>query len=109
MLEHARLLADWYGERAAMLSFRKHGSWYTKGFRSSARLRERLMRVCDLGELEETLTGIDRNEAYPPHGHLARRGKRGGTQKVVLPPGFLDDPDDATPPPMEAEDPISGG
>jgi nifR3 family TIM-barrel protein len=109
MLEHARLLVDWYGERAAMLSFRKHGGWYTKGFHSSARLRERLMKVRALVELEDTLAGIDRDEAYPPHGHLARRGKRGGTQKVVLPPGFLDDPDDATPPTAEAEDPVSGG
>jgi nifR3 family TIM-barrel protein len=109
MLELARLLVDWFGERAAMLSFRKHGGWYTKGFRSSARLRERLMRVRTFFELEEALAGIDRDEAYPAHGHLARRGKRGGTQKVVLPPGYLDDHNDATPPAAEAEDPVSGG
>jgi hypothetical protein len=38
-----------------------------------------------------------------------RRGKRGGTQRVALPPGWLEDPDDATPPEAGAEDPASGG
>jgi len=37
------------------------------------------------------------------------RGKRGGRQKVVLPAGFLDDPEDATPPRVEAETADSGG
>jgi len=109
MLEHARLLVDWFGERQAILAFRKHGGWYTKGFPSSARLRERLMRVVSLDELDEVLAGIDRAESWPARGHLVRRGKRSGTQKVVLPEGYLDDLEDATPPGPEAEDPTSGG
>jgi nifR3 family TIM-barrel protein len=109
MIEHARLLVDWCGERQAMLSFRKHGGWYTKGFRASARLRSRLMRVTTLGDLEEILAGIDRAEPWPPKGHLVRRGKRSGTQKVALPDGYLDDLLDATPPDRTAEDPVSGG
>jgi nifR3 family TIM-barrel protein len=107
MVEHARLLVDWFGERQAMLSFRKHGGWYTRGFRSSARLRDRLMKVRQLSELEEALAGIDREEAFPEHGHLVRRGKRSGTQKVVLPEGFWDDIEDPTPP--DAEEMVSGG
>ncbi|MCK5376486.1 MAG: tRNA dihydrouridine synthase DusB [Acidobacteria bacterium] len=109
MLEHARLLVDWFGERQAILAFRKHGGWYTKGFPSSARLRERLMRVVSLDELDEVLAGIDRAESWPARGHLVRRGKRSGTQKVVLPEGYLDNLEDATPPDPEAEDPTSGG
>jgi nifR3 family TIM-barrel protein len=107
MVEHARLLVDWFGERQAMLSFRKHGGWYTRGFRSSSRLRDRLMRVQHFPELEEVLADIDRDEPFPEHGHLVRRGKRSGTQKVVLPKGFWDDPDDSTPP--ETEEMVSGG
>jgi nifR3 family TIM-barrel protein len=107
MVEHARMLADWFGERQAMLSFRKHGGWYTRGFRSSARLRDRLMRVEQLSELEEVLSTISRDEPFPGHGHLVRRGKRSGTQKVVLPRGFWDDPDDPTPP--DSEEMVSGG
>jgi nifR3 family TIM-barrel protein len=107
MVEHARMLAEWFGERQAMLSFRKHGGWYTRGFRSSAPLRDRLMRVRDLAELEEELKGINRDEPFPEHGHLVRRGKRSGTQKVALPDGFWDDPDDPTPP--DSEELVSGG
>src|SRR5947207_3173971 len=33
MYDHARKLADWFGELSAMKSFRKLASWYTKGFR----------------------------------------------------------------------------
>jgi nifR3 family TIM-barrel protein len=90
MIEHARLLADWFGsEKQSLLAFRKHAGWYTKGFPSSARLRDRLMRVTTLDELGEALDGIDRGEPYPENAHLMRRGKRPGTQKVVLPEGFL--------------------
>ncbi len=109
MMEHATLLVEWFGERSAMLSFRKHGGWYTRGFRSSARLRDRLMRVANLEELREALAAIARDEPFPSTGHLVKRGKRSGTQRVVLPPGWLDDPDNATPPDADAEELISGG
>jgi nifR3 family TIM-barrel protein len=109
MVDHARMLVEWFGERPAMLSFRKHGGWYTRGFRSSARLRDRLMRVRQLAELEDVMSGIDREEPFPGDGHLVRRGKRSGTQKVALPDGFWDDPDDPTPPDLDAEQAISGG
>ncbi len=110
MLEHAMMLVEWFGaERPSLLAFRKHAGWYTKGFRNSAVLRDRLMRVGSVGELEVVLASVDRDEPYPPNAHEVRRGKRAGTQKVALPPGFLDDPDDDTPPDEEAEDPISGG
>jgi nifR3 family TIM-barrel protein len=109
MVEHARMLVEWFGaERPSMLAFRKHAGWYTKGFASSAKLRDRLMRVEDLDELEIVLADIDRAEPYPKNAHLFRRGKRQGTQKVVLPAGFLDDLDDDTPP-SEEGDPVSGG
>ena len=110
MLEHARLLVDWYqAERLSMLAFRKHAGWYTRGFRNTAPLRERLMTIETITALELALAGIDREEPYPAHAHEMRRGKRAGTQRVMLPPGFLDDLDDATPPDPEAEDPTSGG
>ena len=67
------------------------------------------MRVETLAELEAALATINRDEPYPANAHEVRRGKRAGTQKVVLPPGYLDNLDDATPPNAEAEDPVSGG
>lgn len=109
MLEHAGALVDWFGERQAMLSFRKHGGWYTRGFPSSARLRDRLMRVVSFSEMEAVLSDINRNQPFPAKGHLVKRGKRGGTQKVVLPKGFWDDVDDPTPPTGGADEAVSGG
>lgn len=109
MIDHATMLVEWFGERTAMLSFRKHGGWYTRGFRSSARLRDRLMRVTNLEELRAELATVERDEPFPAHGHLVKRGKRSGTQRVVLPHGWLADPDDDTPPDADAEELISGG
>jgi len=109
MTLHARLLCEWLGEEGAMRAFRKHSSWYTKGFRGGAPLRERLMRVCTLPELLQILDGVERSLPFPPEAMRASRGKTGGTQKVVLPAGYLDDLDDATPPGAEAEAADSGG
>jgi hypothetical protein len=109
MLEHARLLAAWLGETGAMRAFRKHSSWYTKGFRGGAPLRERLMHVATLAELESVLEGVDRAQPFPPDAMRVPRGKTAGTQRVALPAGYLDHLDDATPPGIEAEAADSGG
>lgn len=110
MLEHARLLTDWLGGGlGALRTFRKHSSWYTKGFRGGAPLRERLMHVTTLGELETVLATADRAQPFPPDAMRVARGKTAGTQTVSLPAGYLDDLDDATPPGLEAETAESGG
>jgi hypothetical protein len=109
MLQHARLLTLWMGEEGAMRAFRKHSSWYTKGFPGGAVLRQRLMMVRTEAELGAILGEVDRSLPFPPEAMRVPRGKSGGTQKVALPPGFLDDLDDATPPGVEAEVADSGG
>ena len=109
MLEHARLLVDWLGEEPAMRAFRKHSSWYTKGFRGGAPLRERLMHVTRLSEMEALLATVDQSQPFPPEAVRVPRGKTAGTQKVALPEGYLDDLEDATPPALEAEVAESGG
>jgi nifR3 family TIM-barrel protein len=109
MLEHARLLAGWLGEAGAMRAFRKHSSWYTKGFSGGAALRERLMRVTTLEQLAAALEGVERSQRFPPEAMRVARGKSGGRQRVALPEGYLDDLEDATPPPPEAEAADSGG
>jgi nifR3 family TIM-barrel protein len=109
MLEHARLLASWCGEEPAMRAFRKHSAWYTKGFAGGAALRQELMLVRRLEELPEILSRVDRALPFPPEAMRVPRGKTGGTQKVALPSGYLDDLEDATPPCAEAETADSGG
>jgi nifR3 family TIM-barrel protein len=109
MREHARLLAEFQGERAALRAFRKHAAWYTKAFPGSARLRARLVAISSLAELDGALADVDPETPFPPDGMRVPRGKHGGTQRVTLPEGFLDTLDDDTPPGPEAEDPSSGG
>ena len=45
MIEHAELLIECMGEVHAMRQFRRHATWYTKGFRGSAQLRQALTNV----------------------------------------------------------------
>jgi nifR3 family TIM-barrel protein len=109
MREHAHLLAGWFGETIGTRMFRKHATWYTKGFAHSTRLRDRLIRITTLDELDAILETVDREDPFPPSALRIPRGKRGGTQRVALPEGYLDDREDATPPGFEAEDVGDGG
>jgi len=110
MLEHARLLVEWLGdEPSAMRTFRKHTSWYTKGFRGGAPLRQRLMQVARLADLRAVLAEVDPAQPFPPDAVRVPRGKTAGRQKVALPAGYLDDLEDDTPPGIEAEAADSGG
>jgi nifR3 family TIM-barrel protein len=107
--EHAELLAGWFGEASGIRSARKHAGWYTKGFRGSARLREHLMRMQSLDELDEILSSFPDDEPFPAAAARVPRGKRAGTQRVVLPKGWLEHRDDDEPPGALAEEAFSGG
>ncbi|HEY4104233.1 MAG TPA: tRNA dihydrouridine synthase DusB [Polyangiaceae bacterium] len=109
MLEHAALLTSWFGERMAMRSFRRHSTWYTKGFRGSAELRAKLMQIATLADLQSALGNVDGEQPFPANAMRVPRGKGSGTQAVSLPENYLLDRDDATPPGAEAEDEFSGG
>ncbi|HWP07984.1 MAG TPA: tRNA dihydrouridine synthase DusB [Polyangiaceae bacterium] len=109
MREHAELLASWVGESGAMRQFRRHSTWYTKGFRGSAAIRQRAMHLSTLAELETLLADLDPDEAFPASAMRVIRGKSAGTQTVSLPHGYLEQRDDETPPEASAEDAFSGG
>ncbi len=86
-----------------MRDFRKHATWYTKGFPGSTKLRDKLIRIESLAELDVILEEGDGTAEFPPTAMRAKRGKKGGRQKVVLPEGFRDDLEDETPPAAEEE------
>ena len=52
---------------------------------------------------------MDRTLPFPTEAIRVPRGKTAGRQKVALPPGYLDQLDDAIPPGIEAEAADSGG
>ncbi len=111
MLTHATLLAQWLGESAAMRMFRKHSTWYTKGYSGSAALRAKLVHVTTLEELRTVLALGDGDAPFAPTAMRVPRGKTSGTQKVQLPHGYLDQLDDDTPPTDDVSemDELSGG
>ena len=90
-----------------MRAFRRHATWYTKGFRGSARLRERLMQVARLEELDSLLALLDADQPFPLSAMRVPRGKSSGTQRVTLPQGYLDNLEDDTAPIEEAV--VDGG
>ena len=109
MAEHAALLVEWFGPVKGIKSFRKHTGWYTKGFVVGPEVRRRLNQVGDLGELDDLLAGLDHAQPFPPEAARMTRGHTGGPKAVTLPEGWLDDPDDPTPPSAAAEALTSGG
>jgi hypothetical protein len=92
-----------------MRLFRKHTTWYTKGFPGSTRLRQDLTLIDTLEDLRHCVARFDPDAIFPASVTRMPRGKRGGTQSVALPEGYLDDLEDSTPPGVDAEDAISGG
>ena len=111
MLEHARLLADWLGETRRHARVPQAQRVVHEGLpRRRARCASGSMHVDTLDELRgdrwRTSTARSRSRPRPCGSPAARRG---GTQKVALPEGYLDDLDDATPPGVEAETADSGG
>ncbi|MEU4802367.1 tRNA dihydrouridine synthase DusB [Actinosynnema sp. NPDC023587] len=103
---HGRLLAAHVGEEKGLRDLRKHMAWYLKGFPVGAELRRALAMVSTLTELDDLLGGLDPDAEFPQDAE-GPRGRQGSPAKVVLPEGWLDDPEDAMTP--SAEDMHSGG
>ena len=96
MRRHAELLSEHMGEERGCKEFRKHVSWYLKGFRAGGELRHSLALVDSLAALDQLLAGLDDDEPFPVSELGAPRGRQGAPRhKVVLPDGWLDDTDGA--------------
>lgn len=90
MTRHAELLVAHFGDRVGVSLFRKHPSWYLKGFPAGPRLRDALARVESVDQLREMLTGWEGNIPFPDEAHQMVRGHSHGPRQVRLPHGFLD-------------------
>jgi nifR3 family TIM-barrel protein len=90
MIRHAELLVDHFGERIGIPLFRKHPSWYLKGFPAGPQMRDALSRVDSVDQLREILAGWDPNIPFPEEANRMVRGHSHGPRPVRLPHGFLD-------------------
>ena len=94
MRRHAELLSEHMGEERGCKEFRKHVSWYLKGFRAGGTLRHSLALVDSLATLDTLLADLDPDEPFPTSELGAPRGRQGSPRrKVVLPEGWLADQD----------------
>ncbi|MFI6495824.1 tRNA dihydrouridine synthase DusB [Nonomuraea typhae] len=108
MVRHAEgLVACFDTERYAVADFRKHVSWYLKGFTVGSGLRRELTTAESLEQLRAAAARLERGQPWPPNTDTPR-GKSGERQRVHLPEGWLDDPWDCVVP-DDAESDISGG
>lgn len=89
MVRHAELLIDHFGEKMGMNLFRKHPSWYLKGFPAGPVLRDSLARVSSIDELENLVGNLDPDIPFPEEAHRMVRGHSHGPRPVRLPRNFL--------------------
>ncbi|SDD67751.1 tRNA dihydrouridine synthase DusB [Nocardioides lianchengensis] len=96
MRRHAELLCQHMGEERGCKEFRKHVSWYLKGFAAGGEIRRSLGLVDSLAALDALLADLDPDESFPVSELGTPRGRQGSPRhKVALPEGWLDDADGA--------------
>lgn len=106
---HAALLCAEMGADRGIRDLRKHIAWYLKGFAAGSEIRRQLGMVSNLEQLDDLLMQLDLDQPYPQAAE-GPRGRQGSPQrKVVLPYGWLDDPDENVVPDADAESDVSGG
>jgi tRNA-dihydrouridine synthase len=108
MARHAALLVECFGsEPHAIADFRKHIGWYLKGFAVGGDTRRALATAESLAGLRARLDDLDPAQPWPREAE-GPRGKSNARERVHLPEGWLDDPDDCAVP-AGAELDTSGG
>ncbi len=110
MRRHAELLVEHMGEERGCKEFRKHVSWYLKGFGAGGEMRRSLGLVSTLADLDRLLADLDPSEPFPVSELGAPRGRQGSPRsKIALPEGWLDDADGSDCHLQEAVDETTGG
>ena len=111
MVDHARMLVEWYESEGALRQFRKHALWYLMGFPIGGEMRNRFARVSTLAELESLCDAVPAELPFPVDVLRQPRSHTGGPRAVHLPDGWLDplSRDSDQPPSRGAEAIVSGG
>ena len=106
--DHARLLAEQWGERRACLQMRKHLGWYLTGFPVGSQARRDLTAITTLTELDDRLAALDHSLLADPAVAAGPRGTRFGPSPVVIPEGWMN-ADAIAPPDATADAGVVGG
>lgn len=100
ILRHTELMAYYGGEDFACRDIRKHIGWYLRGYPAGGELRANLAKVTSVENLKELLAPLHDGSVAGslPLDADGPRGRQGSPGKVVLPDGWLNDPEDDTVP-----------
>jgi nifR3 family TIM-barrel protein len=109
LAEHLDLLVERLGEARALRDIRKHVGWYLQGYTVGAELRRAVATAPTRDAFRAACAALPRDVAVLPGADTGVRGTQRGPQRVVLPHGWLDDPDATAPPQAEADALVSGG
>jgi len=91
MIRHSELLVDHFGDPFGVNAFRRHASWYLKGFPVGPLLRDAFARVGSVDELRHLVGMLDPEVPFPEDAHRMFRGHSQGPRPVRLPHDFLAD------------------
>ncbi len=108
MVRHAQLLVDHFGDHMGIRSFRKHTSWYLKGFPAGPMIRDGLAHAESVHQVQGWVNQLDPTVPFPDEANTMVRGHSHGPRPVRLPRGFLDSRDGDRLG-REAEQVVSGG
>lgn len=89
MVRHAQLLEEHFGHPYGIKLFRKHPSWYLKGFPAGPVLRDAFSRVSSIEEVAALVGKLDPDVPFPDDAHRMVRGHSHGPRPVRLPQDFL--------------------
>jgi nifR3 family TIM-barrel protein len=110
MRRHAHGLVLMHRSDHGVREFRKHVAWYLKGFPVGSELRGELAQATDLGHLDALLARLDHEQPWPEANVGSPRGRsHAAERRVTLPYGWLENPDDPTPPTGAETEGNSGG
>lgn len=90
MRRHCSYLVEILGADRGPRDFRKHVSWYLKGFSVPHHIRVGLAHVRSEVELAALLAEIDLDQSFPAAASRNPRGRTSGGRPVTLPHGWLD-------------------
>ncbi|MCL2542731.1 MAG: tRNA dihydrouridine synthase DusB [Nocardioidaceae bacterium] len=110
MRRHAELLSEHMGEERGCKEFRKHVTWYLKGFPAGGDMRRSLGLIDSLATLDRLLADLDPAAPFPVSELGAPRGRQGAPRaRVALPDGWLDETDGSRIHLTEDADETTGG
>ncbi|MEZ5382127.1 MAG: tRNA dihydrouridine synthase DusB [Microthrixaceae bacterium] len=81
-------------ENRAITAFRKHLSWYLKGYPVGGEVRRVASTVSTLAQVEELLGRLDADAVLLPGNERLVRSHSGGPRRVALPDRWLEDPNE---------------